>query len=176
MGGPNEHGYGKVSHSNRTYYAHREAYKVWNGVLEKELSVDHTCEVHCCINPMHLDKCTRGENTRRTRLRRIWCKAGKHLMRGDNIAYLKKGARAGWRMCRECTLDRNADWRTTNPAKVKAYVAADLSKNRDRRLADKRAHYVANRERICARQRDYERRKYWEDKNKRLNAELNGKA
>lgn len=164
MGSLNENGYSKVFHSAKSFLAHREAYRIWKGPIEDGMSIDHTCRVVSCINPMHLDKCTRAENCNRERSRHLFCKKNLHVMSEDNIFYLKKGARAGWRMCKACTLARNSAWRTANPQRIKAFVKQDMERHGEKRRADKRAHYAKNRERLCAKQRAYDKMVYWKKK------------
>lgn len=93
----------------------------------------------------------------------MYCGKGLHLMAGDNLAFLKTGKKAGARMCKACMKDRARKHLT--PDKAKEYRNRDLAKHGERRNAERRAKYPEQRERICARQREYERKKFgWKPK------------
>jgi len=61
-------GYGSLSLSNKTYYAHRLAYELWVGPIPKGHWVLHRCRNPMCINPQHLYT---NENLEARLLRRI---------------------------------------------------------------------------------------------------------
>ena len=69
-----ESGYGQLTGPGQTtVYAHRVAWEQAYGPIPEGLTVDHLCEVKLCIEPTHLDLCTRGENTQRYFERRRAC-------------------------------------------------------------------------------------------------------
>jgi hypothetical protein len=80
-GGLNEHGYGKASVENRTVLAHRMVYEQEVGPIPDGLDLDHLCEIRACVNPLHVEPVTTGENTARS-----W-RRGRHQR--------QRGARAG---------------------------------------------------------------------------------
>jgi hypothetical protein len=51
-------------------YAHRAAYELFVGTIPAGLTIDHLCANKSCVNPTHLEVVSRGENTRRGRVRR----------------------------------------------------------------------------------------------------------
>src|SRR5919109_1068889 len=56
-GGRNDAGYGVVTIQKTQWLTHRLAYHVFNGELEPEMKILHTCNTKPCCNPSHL----RGE-------------------------------------------------------------------------------------------------------------------
>lgn len=58
-------GYGVVSVDRKMRLAHRMAYELTYGQVQKGLDLDHLCRVRCCVNPAHLEPVTRLENVRR---------------------------------------------------------------------------------------------------------------
>jgi hypothetical protein len=60
-------GYAQVwdTERQRMVYVHRFAWEMFYGPIPGDLTVDHLCEQKLCMNPLHLDLCSRGENARR---------------------------------------------------------------------------------------------------------------
>lgn len=58
LGAVNKQGYGKMTMRYNTIRgystAHREAYKLFKGLIPETLQVLHTCDVASCCNPDHL--------------------------------------------------------------------------------------------------------------------------
>lgn len=100
-------GYGWTSiwiHSEgrrQTKWTHRLAWELLVGPIPAGMTLDHLCPNTRCMNPKHLDPCTRAENSRRARQRRDtgMCKRGHPLVPGN----LYKNPRA-----RDCATCRRA--------------------------------------------------------------------
>jgi glucan biosynthesis protein len=60
------YGYGQIEiirrPERRSTKAHIVAYEVWIGPIPPGKEIDHTCRVHACCNPDHLEAVTRKEN------------------------------------------------------------------------------------------------------------------
>lgn len=63
-------GYGVAIWAGRTYRAHRLAYEHWVGPIPDGDELDHTCEMHACVRPEHLEPETGFVNLERKHLRR----------------------------------------------------------------------------------------------------------
>lgn len=67
-GALNKEGYGVVGRGRRgegTMLAHVAVFEAVNGPVPEGMEVDHTCLVHACCNPAHLEPVTHAENMRR---------------------------------------------------------------------------------------------------------------
>lgn len=58
-------GYGYFRINGVLRRAHRVAYEAQFGPIPEGLTLDHLCRVTSCVNPLHLEPVTGGENTRR---------------------------------------------------------------------------------------------------------------
>lgn len=104
-------GYGQIGHKYKTHRAHRISFLLFNGRLPIGVT-DHLCENRACVNPSHLDECSREENLQRSKLgwggaqRRIQaCRKG-HLFTKENT-YLFNTKRGLRRCCKECNNIKN---------------------------------------------------------------------
>lgn len=61
-------GYGWASLNNKTYQAHRLAYKLLRGEPAAGLVIDHLCRCRHCVNPDHMEQVTPAENLLRSPL------------------------------------------------------------------------------------------------------------
>lgn len=72
--GLNAKGYPRLSLTchgvKKTYRAHRYFYEQHVGPIPAGMTLDHLCNVRCCINPAHLEPVTQAENVRRGLARR----------------------------------------------------------------------------------------------------------
>lgn len=63
--GRNPKGYGVQRVGRKICKAHRLAYGAFRAPIPEGLTIDHLCRVRDCVNPVHLEPVTFGENTRR---------------------------------------------------------------------------------------------------------------
>lgn len=107
-----KNGYGRISHGNRDYLAHRVFYTAYKGLPDADLDIDHLCRNRRCVNPDHLEAVTRKVNLNRglgTGPRKTHCVHGHSL----EDAYQDK---RGGRQCRTCTMNRAAEARAERRA------------------------------------------------------------
>lgn len=92
--GGSDQQYGILRVSGRRIYAHRDAYEKTKGPIPDGMTIDHLCRNKLCVNPDHLDVCTRRENSRRAAAQdgKKLCPHGKRTERVGN----------GSGNCREC--------------------------------------------------------------------------
>jgi hypothetical protein len=58
-------GYGQIKWKGKSTVAHRVVYEIVKGPIEKNLVIDHLCNVKLCINPEHLEAVSYSTNTKR---------------------------------------------------------------------------------------------------------------
>ncbi len=63
-------GYGYFRFREKVWRAHRFAYLLAHGELDKDLVIHHACFQKRCVNPEHLEQVTAAENKRRRTRRR----------------------------------------------------------------------------------------------------------
>ena len=103
-GARTQKGYGLFNGADgRMHGVHRISYELAHGPIGDDLTVDHLCEVTCCVNPDHLQLLTRSENAARTHRcsRRTECIHG-HPLAGENLYVTPDGRR----QCRACARER----------------------------------------------------------------------
>ena len=62
----NRMGHGRFAPTRRTLvYAHRFSYELHREPIPRGFVLDHLCRVPQCVNPVHLESVTPGENARR---------------------------------------------------------------------------------------------------------------
>lgn len=110
--GLDHYGYGafRLWPQDRVVKAHRYAYELVTGAIDSELTVDHLCRNRRCVNPLHMELVTRGENVRRgesailTVQRKRALTHCKHGHRFDDAnTYIRPN---GNRDCRTCRRER----------------------------------------------------------------------
>lgn len=82
----------KVDGKNRK--AHRWSYEHYIGPIPADLDLDHLCRVRHCVNPLHLEPVTTGENQRRglNGALKTLCVNG-HAYTPDNVMVTSAGRR-----------------------------------------------------------------------------------
>ncbi len=58
-------GYGRVSIDGHMIQAHRAVFQLFHGPIAEHLQVDHLCMNRSCVQPLHLEPVTLGENNHR---------------------------------------------------------------------------------------------------------------
>lgn len=66
-GGVDSNGYGRLRHRGRWVRVHRVMFEMFDGPIPAGLEPDHTCEVHRCGAPAHLELVTHRVNMLRSR-------------------------------------------------------------------------------------------------------------
>lgn len=97
-------GYGHLMVDKRWWMAHRYAYTITLGPIPDGLTIDHLCRNRPCVNPVHLEAITMGENTSRGPSApggRTHCPQG-HEYSDENTWREANGKRH----CRACHRDR----------------------------------------------------------------------
>lgn len=79
--GLDKYGYGKFKINYRTIAAHRMSYILRYGEIPADVSVLHSCDLRCCVNPEHLWLGTPDDNS-------------KDMVRKDRQAKHEKNGRA----------------------------------------------------------------------------------
>ena len=103
----NHAGYGMFRVGDKVGSAHRSSYEIFSGqVVPGDMHVDHLCRNKVCVNYLHTEVVTPGENQRRgmaalNKPKKTHCPYG-HDYEGN--AYLGK---SGGRTCIICTKERN---------------------------------------------------------------------
>lgn len=64
-GAVHKSGYGQIKWKGKSTVAHRVTYEIVNGLIPKNMVIDHLCNVKLCINPKHLEAVSYSKNTQR---------------------------------------------------------------------------------------------------------------
>jgi hypothetical protein len=101
-------GYGlfHVNTDLRMQLAHRVSYELFIGPIPEGLDIGHLCCEGFCVNPLHMEPVTRGENSSRGGFatkgqRSTACRNG-HPRTPENTAIYPSGKHPTKRYCRPC--------------------------------------------------------------------------
>lgn len=112
---PDGYGVIKLSRTKTTVRAHRYAFELFNGPIDFDVVVCHTCDRPSCVNPAHLYAGTHKTNAADKVARGRWkngyvdateCKHG-HPFDEENTYRNKQGER----ICRACSRRRTATYK-----------------------------------------------------------------
>jgi hypothetical protein len=101
-GAQNSKGYGCFAVNGVSQLAHRVAWEDVHGPIPDDMTIDHLCRVHACVNVDHMEFVSIAENIRRQpRVLRVGgeCRNG-HSIAADADMYVNR--RKGTKECREC--------------------------------------------------------------------------
>lgn len=130
IGSTNSKGYGLVCVGDgKIELAHRIAYEHQYGPIPDGLVIDHLCRVRNCVNPLHLEAVTSGENQRRGRRAAglqvgDTCSNGHEIREGD--IYERPSGVTECCHCRRSTAHRPGRRRPTQQRRADR-VAVDLA-------------------------------------------------
>lgn len=107
-------GYGRIRVNGKQDYVHRFAYELLVGPIPAGLCIDHLCRSTNCVNPLHMEVVTRGENGLRgtgppaTFARRTHCIHG-HKWTVENTRWRRSrdGNSNETRICRACVSEQS---------------------------------------------------------------------
>src|SRR6266567_8957715 len=96
-------------HRAPQWLAHRLVYSLLVGPIPEGLVLDHRCRVRACVNPLHMEPVTFGENSRRGQHRGLpntngFCRYGRHPWVPANIGTWPSGGR----YCKLCNREKKA--------------------------------------------------------------------
>ena len=94
--------YGRILVDGHSRFAHRIAYALWKGPLTPDLTIDHLCRVHSCVNPAHLELVTQRENVLRGNAKAALLAQQTHCQHGHPLEGEFIYRRKNRRICRVC--------------------------------------------------------------------------
>lgn len=125
IGATNNKGYGILQVDGKRVLAHRVAYEAEYGPIPDDLRIDHVCRVRNCVNPLHLEPVTHGENTRRGYLAIGGICTNGHELTEDGI-YVRPNGKSECQECRRIgkRANRRGEARPTQTRRAPAVAAA----------------------------------------------------
>jgi hypothetical protein len=108
-GGIINRGYGLFWDGDKFQLAHRFSYELVHGKIPENMTIDHLCRNHLCVNPLHLEVVTMQVNQLRgfgqggLNARKTHCPRG-HPLTPENIIKFKNNRNT--RQCRICKNER----------------------------------------------------------------------
>lgn len=103
IGTKDRKGYGDFKLNYQHWKAHRITYLLLHGDINSELTIDHLCRNHFCVNPEHLEQVSiktnilRGEGVCANNSRKKYCVNG-HPLFGENLVIRSNNGRR----CKTC--------------------------------------------------------------------------
>ncbi len=80
-------GYGNLRLNGKNILAHRYIYELVKGKISSNCEIDHLCQNHLCINPIHLEAVSHAENCYR---------GARAKLSRDKVDYAKQLRESGW--------------------------------------------------------------------------------
>jgi len=111
----NNRGYGVFTIKHKNILAHRYIYEYYHGMICPDLTIDHLCRNHACVNPEHLEQVTQRENVLRGFSKQAENAKKTHCIHGHEFTEENTYIRTvGGRACRTCSLYGNRKYRSLN--------------------------------------------------------------
>lgn len=104
------HGYGSAWHDGQFWQAHRLSYTVHRGPIAAGLVLDHTCRTPRCVRPDHLEPVPQRTNILRGGSFAAVNASKTACDNGHDFAEHGYVSKAGRRICRPCTRERQRRW------------------------------------------------------------------
>ncbi len=163
---PRPDGYCQVAFRGKPSYVHRVAFELLVGAIPEGFEVGHLCFNRACCNPAHLGAVLLAENRRR-RLAAL----ATHCRRGHEWSAATSAVDArGRRRCRACRVEGVRRWRAAHPEAARELDRRSYEGRREAKLARGREWVGANRAKVAARQREYQRARRARERARRLAA------
>lgn len=148
-GRPTHQGYGVMHLHGKAALAHRVSYELTYGAIPEGATIDHLCRTRECINPLHLEAVSNGENILRGASPPAKNARKTHCNSGHELTQNKYG-----RGCRPCALAKHREWVANNPERHAELTNAWRAANPTYHAEWSRA----NRERLNELQRERRRK------------------
>lgn len=155
-----ERGYGRFWAGRFLVKAHRFSFLVANKEISPDLTLDHLCRNHSCVNPTHLEEVPLKENILRgigpfaINARKTVCDRG-HSLTVENVRISQRGIKTV-RICRQCGNLNSNEWKKSEAGKNydRVYQRQYRAKNSEKMRGYWRERYRKNRDAIAARRKE----------------------